>query len=132
MASSNVTILTSFNQKLPVAPSTYSGNYRSISVSSESTAAEESIPIFYSVSAATIAQVGRSLVFSSGFVPNSSPLKAAMPAMEKTHVLHTEADVTRLAILQLIHPVNVMLAERLPPNARLTCRSETTVSKKPT
>lgn len=48
--------------------------------------------------------------------------------LEDTHILETEADVLRLATLQLIHPVNIALQQICPPGTRIFCRTETSTS----
>lgn len=69
-------------------------------------------------------------LFDRGFprIGHGSPLSARMPVMEQTHILETEADVLRLATLQLIHPVNIALQQKCPPGTRLFCRTETSTS----
>lgn len=61
-------------------------------------------------------------------IGHGSPLCARMPVLEETHILETEADVLRLATLQLIHPVNIALQQICPPGTRIFCRTETSTS----
>lgn len=61
-------------------------------------------------------------------IGHASPLSARMPVLEQTHLLKTEADVLRLATLQLIHPVNIALQQVCPPGTRIFCRTETSTS----
>ncbi|OXV06471.1 hypothetical protein Egran_05757 [Elaphomyces granulatus] len=44
-----------------------------------------------------------------------------MPVTETTHRLKSEADVIRISILQLLHPVNVALSALLPPGVTVYC-----------
>lgn len=61
-------------------------------------------------------------------ISHSSPLSARMPVLEDTHILETEADILRLATLQLIHPVNIALQQICSPGTRIFCRTETSTS----
>ncbi|KAJ5629880.1 hypothetical protein N7528_003537 [Penicillium herquei] len=55
---------------------------------------------------------------------NPQALSAVMPTLERTHSLKGEADVLRLSIMQLLHPVNIVLEELIPRGCMLVCGSE--------
>lgn len=116
------TILDSFEHKLPHIISNFSGQYRIIRPSAQSTVEEDPVPIFIRDEPSVLARMARQYLPRNTIITN--PVRADMPVVEKTHRLNTEADVLRAATLQLIHPVNVVLSERLPPDARIYCESE--------
>lgn len=114
------TILQSFNYKLPDIPSDPSVQYRTITASATSTRKKDAIPVFIREDVLVITKLGREVISNCANI--FTLLHKNMPTLEKTHYLRTEADVLRAAILQLIHPVNILLEEysqRLFPHGRL-------------
>ncbi|MCJ1260006.1 hypothetical protein MMC24_007846 [Lignoscripta atroalba] len=55
--------------------------------------------------------------------PTTGPLRDRIPQLERTHLLHTEADVLRASFLYLLHPVDVAVS-RLLGTGSLDCRGE--------
>ncbi|KAI3002580.1 hypothetical protein CBS147346_5806 [Aspergillus niger] len=53
-----------------------------------------------------------------------SPLNVSMPELEESHLLLSEADVTRLSSYQLFHPVNIALQAVAPPGTKIICSAE--------
>lgn len=116
----------SFRQALPSLPQSMAlETYRSISSSSESTINEDPVRAFTQDNLVALIDLGRASVPDSA---SSDPrLQQQMPQLERSHHLHTEADVLRASSLYLLHPVNVA-ATRLVSNGNLFCTSEQTSS----
>ena len=118
-------IVTAFNEKLPVEPLVvFASNvrYRSIRSSASSTINTDPVPVYLEEAVDTYRNLSERHFPRIG---HASPLSSRMPVLEQTHRLETEADVLRLATLQLIHPVNIALQEICPPGTRIFCRAET-------
>lgn len=118
--SSLVSIYDSIQLPLP-AVNSISVQYRTISTTSNSTKHVEPMRVL-------IPNNGQDLIErASDALRNLSTAsecrKTQLPKVEKSHFLKTEGDVLRVAALQLVHPVNVVLEDILP-GAALRCLSE--------
>ncbi|KAJ9259632.1 hypothetical protein DTO271D3_6331 [Paecilomyces variotii] len=118
------TILQSFDHKLPTEPNIeygFKGDYREFKSTVSSTVDTDATPVFLREDISVFKSI------AERYLPDPkpfSPLLNNLPALEKTHRLDTEADVTRLSTLQLIHPVNIALQEIAPAGTKLVCGSE--------
>ncbi|GIK01885.1 hypothetical protein Aspvir_005926 [Aspergillus viridinutans] len=119
MDPSSSTISGAFEEQLPIVVS--NGPYRPIRSPASSTIREDPVAVYFQEAIDTYHHL-----FDRHFprIGPASPLSARMPILEQTHQLDTEADVMRLATLQLIHPVNIALQQTCPPGTRILCRSE--------
>ncbi|GKZ25476.1 hypothetical protein AbraIFM66951_001016 [Aspergillus brasiliensis] len=126
MNSSPPPIVTAFNEKLPSDVAyAFREPYRVIRSTASSTIHtdpvavyfEEEIEIYHKLFERYFPQIGA-----------GSQLNARMPVLEQIYLLEAEADVLRLATLQLIHPVNIALQQICPGGTRLVCRTETSTS----
>ncbi|KAL2373227.1 hypothetical protein BDBG_07812 [Blastomyces gilchristii SLH14081] len=118
------TISQSFDCKLPRAPEIefgFKGSYREFKSTVPSTVDIDAIPVFIKEDASVFQTIAERY-----FPPVTpfSPLQASLPILEKTHRLDTEADVLRISILQLIHPVNIALQEILQAGTKIICGTE--------
>ena len=117
MDPSTSTILAAFNEKLPTDMLyAFTEHYRTIRSTASSTADTDVINVYLEESI----EVYHNLL-NRNFprVRHASPLNARMPVSEGTHLLKSEADVLRLATLQLLRPVNIALEQLLPSNTRI-------------
>ena len=120
-------VIHSFWQHLPVlrcVPVPGGGNYRQIRSTAASTRETDPpvawIPEDYTV-LINLAQNPDRLPPNP---PNHSILRESIPQIERTHLLHTEADVLRAAFLYFVHPVNVAATLLIPIGGNLDCRVE--------
>lgn len=122
------TIFRAFGEKLPDSRQVTlpSNGYHTISGAAASTIDAEVVPVYFEKGIDTYQRL-----YKTYFEERISParLSSEMPELETTHVLDNEADVLRLATLQLIHPVNIALQRICPAGTRIQCRSETQPSR---
>ncbi|RAK88471.1 hypothetical protein BO79DRAFT_173240 [Aspergillus costaricaensis CBS 115574] len=126
MNPSSSAIVTAFNEKLPTEVAyAYSEPYRFIRSTASSTIESDPVAVYFEEEIDTYHKL-----FDRYFprIGAGSPLNARMPVLEQTHLLEAEADVLRLATLQLIHPVNIALQQTCPRGTRIICRTESTTS----
>lgn len=109
-----------FTQRLPELPSTFLGEYRTISSSTTSTIEEDPVPALFIERVSTIIGLARQLI--DRVQPNG--LISHMPMVERTHRLGSEADVLRAVVLYLLHPVNILLSGGLPQGYEIYCQGE--------
>ncbi|KAK2796996.1 hypothetical protein FQN50_009365 [Emmonsiellopsis sp. PD_5] len=119
-----LTISQSFNCKLPTGPEVefgFKGSYREFKSTVQSTVDIDATPVFIKEDVSVFQTIAeRYFPLPTPF----SPLQASMPVLEKTHRLDTEADVLRISILHLVHPVNIALQEILPARTKVVCGTE--------
>ncbi|KAI9932343.1 hypothetical protein ASPWEDRAFT_39767 [Aspergillus wentii DTO 134E9] len=120
-----LSVLNSFDTKLPRDPEIQFGfreTYRKFESSVSSTRDTGAIPAFLKEDLSIYQRI-----FDDYFkgIKDRDELSVPMPVLEKSHLLNTESDVMRLAMLQLIHPVNIALQELCPEGTRLVCGNET-------
>ncbi|PYI00337.1 hypothetical protein BO78DRAFT_402119 [Aspergillus sclerotiicarbonarius CBS 121057] len=126
MNPSSSAIVTAFNEKLPTDVAyAFREPYRVIRSTASSTIDSDPVAVYFEEEVETYNKL-----FERHFprIGAGSPLNARMPVPEQTHLLEAEADVLRLATLQLIHPVNIALQQICPGDTRIICRTETSTS----
>ncbi|GKZ37152.1 hypothetical protein AbraIFM66950_008575 [Aspergillus brasiliensis] len=126
MIPSSSAIVTAFDEKLPTDVTyAFQGPYRVIRSTASSTIESDPVAVYFGEEVETYHKL-----FERHFprIGAGSPLIARMPVPEQTH-LEAEADVLRLATLQLIHPVNIALQQICPRDTQIICRTETSTSK---
>ncbi|KAE8151736.1 hypothetical protein BDV25DRAFT_128539 [Aspergillus avenaceus] len=118
-------IIRSFDEKLPRSPHvmfTFKDNYREFRSSVSSTVAANAVRVYIKEDISSLQ--GFAARYLDLRLRPFSPLSEIMPALERSHVLSTEADVVRLSTLQLLHPVNIALQEFAPSGTVVVCSSE--------
>ncbi|KAL1886495.1 hypothetical protein Plec18167_000426 [Paecilomyces lecythidis] len=121
------TILESFNLKLPKSfiEFGFQENYRTITSTAPSTKETEIDHIFLLEDISVFKAIAEKCLPRRPTAHSS--LLDSLPRLEKTHRLDTEADVTRISILQLLYPVNIALQEIVAAaGMKIICGSERT------
>ncbi|KAJ5640503.1 hypothetical protein N7528_000128 [Penicillium herquei] len=123
MSGPQVTIAGSFNCNLPPdIEITFEGSYRQLpSSSSDSTRKSVPPPAFLNIDINLFVQLAAQALNP---MRDQILLHATMPLLENSHSLDKEADVLRLSILQLLHPVNLVLHGHAPQGYKIICASE--------
>ena len=120
-------IRSSFDEKLPDVDilNPPAELYRPVSVSSGSTYAQRPPALLVRESANDLALLSQRRIIAASNIPDKD-----IPELEDTHLLVTEADVTRITTLQLLNPINLVLLKLCPPGIKkIYCNSEITVGK---
>lgn len=117
----SLTIYDAMKRALPPVASR-NVQYQPISASSSSTKLKDPIRVLIVNDAENLLKPASEALEN---LPITSACRmTAMPRLEKSHYLRTEADVLRVSALQLIHPINLVLEGLLPSGAQFRCLSE--------
>jgi hypothetical protein len=100
-------------------------DYRSVSTTSQTTLLMDSVSAFLWEAPSVLMNLAKDKLPTI-----NQSLGDYMAQVEKSHYLHTEADVERASDVYLINPVNIAIQELLPNGGRVICRGEQTDRKK--
>ena len=117
---SQTTIYDSIQQPLPVVK-TRDTEYQSLIRSSASTKNVDPIRILFQNNGQELLNMASDSL--QALSTTAECRKAQLPKVERSYILQTENDVVRVAALQLVHPVNIVL-EDLLPGVELECLAE--------
>ncbi|KAI9674982.1 MAG: hypothetical protein M1817_001388 [Caeruleum heppii] len=125
------TIAESFRQRLPTLDQRVLPNpmasatpddrpYRQSHASAPSTTATDPPGAWEQDQPSTLFDLVRDLI-PQGNEQIPPPLQGYLPALESSHMLHTEGDVVRAAVLYLLNPVNKALELLCPAGCHIEC-----------